>query len=70
MGVFKCKNKTEWAESTSIITKKNGNIFFIFDFRDLNKTIKSKIFPIPKMHDMLFTQEGFKLASSLDLNMG
>ena len=29
-------------------TKDNGTVRFISDFRELNKTIKNKPFPIPK----------------------
>ena len=52
-------------------TKKNGTVKFISDFRELNKRIKRKPFPIPKIHDqVLLKLEGFKYATSLDLNMG
>ena len=43
---------------------------FISDFRELNKRIKRKPFPIPKIQDLLLKLEGFKYATSLDLNMG
>ena len=43
---------------------------FILDFCKLNKQIKRKPFPIPKIQDMLLKLEGFKYAMSLDLNMG
>ena len=48
----------------------NGTICFISDFRELNKRIKRKLFPIPKIQDLLLKLEGFKYASSLDINMG
>jgi hypothetical protein len=40
------------------------------DLRELNKRIKRKPFPIPKINDLLQILEGFYLATSLDLNMG
>ena len=43
---------------------------FISDFRRLNKRIKQKPFPIPKIQAMLLKLKGFKYATSLDLNMG
>ena len=43
---------------------------FISDFRKLNKCIKHKPFPIPKIQDLLLKLDGFQHAMSLDLNMG
>ena len=69
-GVLKQVNQAEWAAPTFIIPKKDGSVRFISDFRELNKQIKRKPFPIPKIQDMLLKLEGFKYATSLDLNMG
>ena len=52
-GVLKRKNILEWTAPTFIISQKNGTVRFISDFRVLNKRIKSKPFPIPKMQDLL-----------------
>ena len=51
-------------------TKKDGSVWFISDFRKLNKCIKRKPYPIPKIQDLLLKLEGFQYATSLDLNMG
>jgi len=69
-GVLKKVNRSEWAAPTFIIPKKDGSVRFISDFRELNKRIKRKPYPIPKIQDMLLKLEGFKYATSLDLNMG
>ena len=69
-GVLKRVNRSEWAAPTFIIPKKDGSVRFISDFRELNKRIKRKPYPIPKIQDMLMKLEGFKYATSLDLNMG
>ena len=69
-GVLRRVNRSEWAAPTFIIPKKDGSVRFISDFRELNKRIKRKPFPIPKIQDMLLKLEGFKYATSLDLNMG
>jgi hypothetical protein len=42
----------------------------IADIREVNKLIKRKPFPLPKITDMLQKLEGFMVATSLDLNMG
>ena len=67
--VLKRINTAEWAAPTFIIHKKNGTARLISDFRELNKQIQRKPFPIPKIQDMLLKLEGFKYATSLDLNM-
>ena len=47
------------------MSKMNGTVFFlIFDFKELNKRIKRKPFPIPKKYYLLFKLESLKLASS------
>ena len=63
-------NWSEWGAPTFIRTKKNGTVRFLSDFRKLYKRIRRKTFPIPKIQYMLLNMEGFKYASSLDLNMG
>ena len=37
---------------------------------NLNKQLKQKLCPVPKINDMLLKLEGFQYATSLDLNMG
>ena len=68
IGVLKKVNRSQWAAPTFIIPKKDGTVRFISDFRELNKRIKRKPFPIPHIQDMLLNLEGFKYATSLDLN--
>lgn len=70
LGVLKKVNRSEWAAPTFIIPKKDGTVRFISDFRQLNQRIKRKPYPIPKIQDLLLKLEGFKYATSLDLNMG
>ena len=41
-------HKSQWAAPTFIISENNGAVRFISDFRQINKTIKTKPFPIPK----------------------
>ena len=67
IGVLKRKKKSNWIAPTFIIPKKNGIVRFNFDFRVLNNKIKRKLFPIPKIQDLLSKLETFKYATSLDL---
>ena len=68
--VLKQINNSEWAAPMFIISKKDATVRFISDFCELNKCIKHKPFPIPKIQDLLLKLEGFQHAMSLDLNMG
>ena len=43
---------------------------FLNNFRDLNNKIKRKLYPMPKINEMLFKLEGFQYATPLDLNIG
>ena len=70
IGVLKKVNRSEWASPSFIIPNKDRTVRFINDFRELNKRIQRTPFPIPKIMDMLMKMQGFKWATSLDLNMG
>ena len=48
----------------------NGTYCFISNFKELNKRITRKPFPIPKIQNLLLKLEGFEYASLLDANMG
>ena len=42
---------------------------FLSDFREVNKKIVQKPFPLPKISTVLQELEGFTFATALDLNM-
>jgi hypothetical protein len=60
----------EWACPMFTISKPDGSLRSLADLREVNKVIKRKPFPLPKITDMLQKLEGFMYAKSLDLNMG
>ena len=70
LGVLEWQPTSEWAAPSFIIPKKNNTVRFISDFRELNKRLVRKPFPLPKISTVLQELEGFKYATSLDLNMG
>ena len=57
-GILRKINVSQWAAP------------FITNFRELNKRIKRKPYPIPKISEMLQHMEKFTYATSIDLNMG
>ena len=70
LGVLERVQESEWGSPTFIIPKKNNTVRFTSDFRRLNTKIKRKPYPLPRISDTLQELEGFRYASSLDLNMG
>ena len=52
------------------ISKKNGTVRFISDFRYLNKNLVHKPYTIPKIADILQKLERLSYATSFDLDMG
>ena len=69
-GVLRKINNSEWACPMFTIAKPDGSLRSLADLREVNKVIKRKPFPLPKITDMLQKLEGFMYATSLDLNMG
>jgi hypothetical protein len=61
---------SEWALPSFIIPKKDKTVCFLNNFREVNKRLVRKPFPIPKISTVLQEIEGFSYATAQDLNMG
>jgi hypothetical protein len=70
IGVLEGQLSSQWASPTFIIPKKDSRVRTVSDFRELNKHIVRKPYPIPKISTRLQKLEGFTYAIALDLNMG
>eukprot|EP00804_Cyclotella_cryptica_P010824 CCRYP_008760-RA/>CCRYP_008760-RA protein AED:0.09 eAED:0.26 QI:0/0/0/1/0/0/2/0/511 len=70
LGVLEFQPASEWASPTFIIPKKDNTVRFISDFREVNKQLVRKPFPLPKISTVLQELQGFTFATALDLNMG
>jgi hypothetical protein len=70
LGVLEFQPASEWASPSFIIPKKDNTVHFISDFREVNKQLVRKPFPIPKISTVLQELEGFTFPTALDLNMG
>ena len=70
IGVLEKCNDSEWAAPTFIQPKKTGEVRVLTDFCILNKYIRRKPYPLPKISDLLQKLEGFTWATALDLSMG
>ena len=51
-------------------TKKDNTVCFVSDFKEVNKRLVRKPFPIPEISTVLQELEAFTFAIALDLNMG
>ena len=70
IGVLERVQESKWGTPVFIIPKKEGTVWFITDYRKVNRQIVCKPFPIPRIADTLQQLEGFTFATALDLNMG
>ncbi len=68
--VLKWQPLSQWASTFFIIPKKDYTVHTISYFRELNKCIVRKPYPIPIISTALQELEGFMYATTLDLNMG
>ena len=59
-----------WAAPSFCQMKKTGDIRFLTDFREVNKCIERKPFPLPRINESLQRIEKFKSATALDLSQG
>ena len=70
IGVLKWQGASEWASPSFPVPKKDQTIRFISDFREVNKRLVRRPWPLPKIPQVLQELEGFQYATQLDLNMG
>jgi hypothetical protein len=70
IGVLNWQPSSKWALPSFIIPKKDHTVSTISNFRELNKRIVRKPYPIPQISTTLQELEGFTYATTLDLNMG
>jgi hypothetical protein len=70
IGVLEWQSSSRWVLPTFIIHKKDSTVHNISDFREFNKRIERKPYPIPKISMIIQELEGFFCTTALDLNMG
>ena len=69
IGVLEPCTRSEWCAGTFIVGKASGGCRWVTDFRGLNKYLKRRAYPIPKIQDMLQGIQGYEWLSKLDVSM-
>jgi len=69
IGVLSPQGRSTWISGTFIVPKKDNKVRWVSDFRALNKAIIRKVYPIPKIQDILSRRSGYKFLTKLDISM-
>ena len=71
LGVLEKDSSSDWAAPSFTQPKKNPNeVRFLSDFRQLNKCMIRRPYPLPKISEILQGLTGLSYATALDLKMG
>ena len=68
-GVLEPCGQSHWAAPTFVVPKKDNRVRWVSDFRELNKLIKRKTFPMPKIQDIMNRRGKYKYFTKIDLSM-
>ena len=61
IGVLRDDMGSRWATPSFIIPKSDNSVSFLSDFRQLNKKIVRKPYPLPKILDLMQTLQGLHM---------
>jgi Reverse transcriptase (RNA-dependent DNA polymerase) len=69
LGVLKKVGASWWGSPTFIIPKKDGTVRWVYDLQELNKVIKRRVYPLPRIADVLRKRSGYQFLTKLDISM-
>ena len=68
-GVLESIGLSKWAFPTFIIPKNDGRVRWVLDFRELNELIVQKLYPLPKIQDIMNGRSNYKDFTKIYLSM-
>ena len=69
-GVLRRKHGgSEWPSPTFVVPKKDKRISVVSDFREVNKLIRRKPYPMPKIHESIQKRSEYTHFTKMDLSM-
>ena len=65
-----CESKSSWSSPVVLVAKKNGEIRFCVDYRQVNSLTVKDSYPLPNIEDTLGALGGCKFFCTMDLAKG
>ena len=62
IGVLRSCGPTEWAALTFVTPKKDGRALWITDFRELNKALKRRVYPLLLVQEVILRRSGYNFS--------
>ena len=69
IGVLEPAGQALWIAGTFIIPKKDGKVRWITDFRGLNRALTRRVYPLPRIKDILLKRPSYAFLTKLDISM-
>ena len=69
IGVLEICGASQWASPMFIISKRDGSVCWVSNFRELNNLIQHCIYPLPCIQDILRCHPGYSFFLKIDLSM-